>query len=134
MYLHGYKELTRGEKQLLLTNIIVNYFGIMYGNLKNVSAKDKITKFFKKVAEHQHKDTTLEIFCTLSEVGGNVDDTRSVICVNDLPMYLSMLFTLNVSSIDNPITTLSKVDTHLLKILKEYIGEEMAEEIYSNIH
>lgn len=39
MYLHGYKELVRGQAKLLLANIIVNYFGIIYGNLHNVSAK-----------------------------------------------------------------------------------------------
>lgn len=49
-------------------------------------------------------------------------------------MYLSMLFTLNVSSIDNPITTMSKIDTHLLKILKDYTGLEMAHEIFNEIH
>jgi hypothetical protein len=55
MYLHGYKELVRGQTKLLMANIIVNYFGIIYGNLKNVSAKEKMNKFFRRVAEAQNR-------------------------------------------------------------------------------
>jgi hypothetical protein len=112
MYLHGYKELVRGETKLLLTNIIINYFGIIYGNLRNASAKEKMNKFFRKVAECQHREPTLEIFCLLTAVG-TYQEYQSLLCVNDLPMYLKMFFTLNCASQDSAYTTLHKLKLHL---------------------
>lgn len=118
----------RGHNKLLLANIIISYFGILYGNLRNVSAKEKVNKFFKKVAECQHREPTLQTFCLLTGVGP-YQDYQELLCVNDLPMYLKMFFTLNCASQDSAYTTLHKLKLHLQDILVEFVGIEMATEL-----
>ena len=128
MYLHGYKELVRGHTKLLLANILVNYFGILYGNLRTVSAKEKMGRFYRKVAECQHRHTTLEIFCLLTGVG-SYREYQGLICVNDLPMYLKMFFTLNCASQDSSYTTLHKLKLYLHEIIEDFVGLEMAKDV-----